>query len=65
MAKEETRGRIMAAVQGSVTSANAASLAIGGLLIGVFGVREVFFAAGILSLTALAIFGPRLLKATR
>ena len=55
----------MAAVQGSVTSANAASLAIGGLLIGVFGVREVFFAAGILSLTALAIFGPRLLKASR
>lgn len=65
LAKEETRGRIMAAVQGSVTAANAASLGVGGILIGIFGVREVFFAAGILSLTALAIFGPRLLRASR
>lgn len=65
LAREETRGRIMAAVQGSITAANAASLGIGGILIGVFGVREVFFAAGILSLTALAVFGPRLLKASR
>ncbi len=65
LAKEETRGRIMAAVQGSVTAANAASLGVGGILIGIFGVREVFFAAGILSLTTLAIFGPRLLRASR
>ncbi len=65
LAKEETRGRIMAAVQGSITAANAASLGLGGILIGVFGVREVFFAAGILSLAAVAIFGPRLLRASR
>ena len=65
LAKEETRGRIMAAVQGSVTAANAASLGVGGIVIGIFGVREVFLAAGILSLTALAIFGPRLLRASR
>ncbi len=65
LAKEETRGRIMAAVQGSITAANAASLGLGGILIGVFGVREVFFAAGVLSLAAVAIFGPRLLRASR
>jgi len=64
-AKEEVRGRIMAAVQGTVTSANALSLGMGGLLIGLFGVREVFFAAGILALTALAIFGPRMIRASR
>lgn len=64
-AKEEVRGRIMAAVQGTITSANALSLGMGGLLIGFFGVREVFFAAGILALAALAIFGPRLLRASR
>lgn len=64
-AKEEVRGRIMAAVQGTVTSANALSLGMGGLLIGFFGVREVFFAAGILALSALAIFGPKLLRASK
>ena len=63
LAKEEVRGRIMAAVQGSVTAGNLASLGFGGILIGIFGVREVFFAGGILALTALVVFGPQLLKA--
>ena len=61
-AKEEVRGRIMAAVQGSVTASNVASLGFGGILIGIFGVREVFLAGGILSLTALVVFGPQLLR---
>lgn len=63
LAKEEVRGRIMAAVQGSVTAGNLASLGFGGILIGIFGVREVFFAGGILALTALVVFGPQLLRA--
>lgn len=63
LAKEEVRGRIMAAVQGSVTAGNLASLGFGGILIGIFGVREVFFAGGILALTALVLFGPQLLRA--
>jgi MFS family permease len=65
LAKEEVRGRIMAAVQGSVTAGNLASLGFGGILIGIFGVREVFLAGGILALTALVVFGPQLLKSAR
>ena len=61
LAKEEVRGRIMAAVQGSVTAFNLASLGLGGILIGIFGVREVFLAGGILGLTTLLILGPVLL----
>jgi len=63
LAKEEVRGRIMAAVQGSVTAFNLASLGMGGILIGIFGVREVFLAGGILGLTALLVLGPGLLRA--
>lgn len=62
-AKEEFRGRIMAAVQGSVTAGNLASLGFGGILIGIFGVREVFFAGGVVALLALVVFGPQLLRA--
>jgi MFS family permease len=62
-AKEEFRGRIMAAVQGSITAGNLASLGFGGILIGIFGVREVFFAGGVVALLALVVFGPQLLRA--
>ena len=64
-AKESIRGRIMAAVQGSVTAGNALSLGLGGILIGTFGVREVFLAGGITALLALVIFGPKLVRAGR
>lgn len=64
-AKESVRGRIMAAVQGSVNAGSMASLGFGGILIGIFGVREVFLAGGILALLALATFGPQLLRASR
>lgn len=64
-AKEEVRGRIMAAVQGSVTASNVTSLGLGGILIGIFGVREVFFAGGVLALLSLAIFGPQLIRRGR
>ena len=64
-AKESIRGRIMAAVQGSVTAGNAVSLGLGGILIGIFGVREVFLAGGLTALLALVIFGPQLVKAGR
>lgn len=62
LAKEEVRGRIMAAVQGSVTAFNLASLGLGGILIGIFGVREVFLAGGILGLTTLLVLGPVLIR---
>jgi MFS family permease len=64
-AKESIRGRIMAAVQGSVTAGNALSLGLGGILIGIFGVREVFLGGGITALLALVIFGPKLVRAGR
>ena len=63
LAKEEVRGRIMAAVQGSVTAGNLASLGFGGILIGIFGVREVFLAGGIFALVALVVFGPQVIRA--
>ena len=62
LAKEAVRGRIMAAVQGSVTAFNLASLGLGGILIGIFGVREVFLAGGILGLTTLLVLGPVLIR---
>lgn len=62
LAKEAVRGRIMAAVQGSVTAFNLASLGLGGILIGIFGVREVFLAGGVLGLTTLLVLGPVLLR---
>lgn len=62
LAKEAVRGRIMAAVQGSVTAFNLASLGLGGILIGIFGVREVFLAGGILGLATLVVLGPVLLR---
>lgn len=64
-AREAVRGRIMAAVQGSVTAGNVTSLGLGGLLIGVFGVREVFLAGGIAALLALVVFGPQLISKGR
>jgi len=64
-AKESVRGRIMAAVQGSVNAGSMASLGFGGILIGIFGVREVFLAGGITALMALVIFGPQLIRASR
>jgi MFS family permease len=64
-AKESVRGRIMAAVQGSVNAGSMASLGFGGILIGIFGVREIFLAGGVLALLALFIFGPQLLRASK
>ena len=64
-ATEAARGRIMAAVQGSLTAGNVTSLGLGGILIGIFGVREVFVSAGVVALIALTILGPQMLKAAR
>lgn len=64
-AKESVRGRIMAAVQGSVNAGSMASLGFGGILIGIFGVREVFLAGGVMALLALIVFGPQLIRASR
>ena len=55
----------MAAVQGSVNAGSMASLGFGGILIGIFGVREIFLAGGIMALLALFIFGPQLLRASK
>ena len=64
-ATEAVRGRIMAAVQGSLTAGNVTSLGMGGILIGAFGVRPVFVTAGVVALIALAILGPQMLRAAR
>ena len=55
----------MAAVQGSVNAGSMASLGFGGILIGVFGVREIFLAGGITALAALVVFGPQLIRASK
>ena len=55
----------MAAVQGSVNAGSMASLGFGGILIGIFGVREVFLAGGVMALVALMVFGPQLIRASK
>jgi MFS family permease len=55
----------MAAVQGSVNAGSMASLGFGGILIGIFGVREIFLAGGIMALLALIVFGLQLLRASK
>lgn len=61
-AKEETRGRILAAFGAMVTTGGISSLAMGGILIGMFGVRQVLFAGAVISGIVLIALGPGVLR---
>ena len=63
--KSETRGRVMAAVGAIVNVSSVSASGIGGLMIGIFGVREVLLVGGVISAVVLIVFGPAVLRAGR
>ena len=52
---DASRGRVVSLIQAAMSTASVASMAIGGVLGQVIGIREVFFAAGVITLVAAAI----------
>lgn len=54
----EVQGRAFAAFNAVISVASIGSISVAGILIGIFGVREVFVAAGILAAVAYAILYP-------
>lgn len=61
--KDATRGRVMAAFGAVVTTASVAASGAGGILIGIFGVREVLITGSALSAVAVIVFAPAVLRA--
>lgn len=61
--QDATRGRVMAAFGAVVTTASVAASGAGGILIGVFGVREVLVVGSLLSGLAVLAFAPAVLRA--
>jgi len=52
---DASRGRVVSLIQAAMSTASVASMAIGGVFGSLIGVREVFFAAGIVTLVAALI----------
>lgn len=63
--KAETRGRVMASIGAITTLSSVTASGVGGILIGIFGVREVLLVGGIISAVVLIVFGPAVLRAGR
>jgi len=61
----EVRGRVMASVGALFSLANVVSTGLGGILLGVFGVREVFTVAGVLCVVTWVILSPAVLRAAK
>lgn len=61
--RDETRGRVMAAFGAVATSASVAASGAGGILIGIFGVREVLVVGAALSAIVVVLFSPAVLRA--
>lgn len=62
---EAVRGRVMASINGLFSLANVISMGAGGVLLGVFGVREVFFFAGAMCVAVVLGFMPSILRAAK
>jgi MFS family permease len=60
---EEIRGRVVASFHAVITVGNVIATGLGGVLIAVFGVRNVLLGSGVLAAVALAIFAPKVLSA--
>jgi len=52
---DASRGRVVSLIQAAMSTASVASMAIGGVFGSLIGVREVFFAAGVVTLVAALI----------
>ena len=61
----EARGRVMAAVGATITTASVTSNAVAGIAIGVFGVREVLFVGAAIAAVVLIVFAPAVIRAGR
>jgi MFS family permease len=62
---DETRGRVMAALNAVFSISNVVSMLLGGILIGIFTVRPVFMVAGILATVMLLILAPAVIREGR
>lgn len=60
--EQAIQGRILAGVSGVINAGSIVAMSIAGVTIGVFGVREVLFAGGLLSIAVLAILAPSVLR---
>lgn len=61
----DTRGRIMAAVQGVITTGSVSANVIAGLALEFFNVRAVLIVGGVIAGVILLILGPEVLRANR
>ena len=61
----EALGRVNAAIGAVIQTGSVVAIMTGGVLIGVFGVREVIFVSAILSALVLLVFGPEVIRAGR
>ena len=61
----EALGRVNAAIGAVIQTGSVVAIVAGGVLIGVFGVREVIFVSAILSALVLLVFGPEVIRAGR
>ncbi len=62
---DETRGRVMAALNAVFSISNVVSMLLGGILISIFGVRPVFMIAGVLATVMLLILAPAVIREGR
>ena len=61
----EALGRVNAAIGAVIQTGSVVAIVAGGVLIGVFGVREVIFVSAILSALVLLVFGPAVIREGR
>jgi MFS family permease len=60
---EDVRGRVMASLGAIFSMGNVTSMGLGGILLGVFGVRPVFVVAGVICVVAFVVLSPAVLRA--
>jgi MFS family permease len=60
--EQAIQGRILAGVSGVINAGSIIAMGLAGVTIGVFGVREVLFVGGLLSIAVLAILAPGVLR---
>lgn len=60
--EQAIQGRILAGVSGVINAGSIIAMGLAGVTIGVFGVREVLFAGGLLSIFVLVILAPAVLR---
>jgi len=64
-APAEMRGRVMASVGALFSIANVVSTGLGGILLSIFGVREVFTVAGVVCVVTWVVLSPAVLRAAK